>query len=598
MSAGVGPAGRRAVFVAALAIAALGGLSLSTWGGANAAGIVAPQVQATKSPSSPLIEKGEWAKVQLTIVGDTKQQPSPVPSAVVLAIDYSGSMQASDAYLQASAAAKDALALLVPGVDAVGVLRISSVADWLIPLAPLSAASIPSHQQTIDAQTAGGMTNYKEAFDKANQALAAYPAANKFVIFFSDGIPEPDTVAQQNYIYTHRYDPAASGIRYFTIAYGSSFAPILLQEMAESTGGVFFASGTAAGSLQAAFKSAVASGQTSLSAHAVEIVEIVNPKLKVRPESLTWSAVPPTVDPAKFQQQMSTAASTFPTTRKLAVPKLPELAQNQNFALTFDVTTDECLDGEDLDLTIDTPQSEVRWLAAGQAQTLAIPASKLGVRPCDVHLEKSYDPTTHIVTLTVRNDLPRTIEAVFVLEVTADGFRPAAPFTPAPELVDAANRQVRWGIYDVNKLSMPAGAEQKFAFRLSGETANAGPLPIDHTRAGVTWQTDRRLFAVPASSGAYTTLVADAQAGALSQAGADELNARMAVANFTFAVPKGTPVGKAPTSSGFDYVVAESSQSRELKLRVTPSEVIVYAWLQDSGRFPQVATPTGHIVPK
>ena len=215
-----------------------------------------------------------------------------------------------------------------------------------------------------------------------------------------------------------------------------------------------------------------------------------------------------------------------------------------------------------------------------------------------IHVDKEYDKATNNVTLTVRNALPRAIYNVQVMEVTTGHFRPGPPFSPTPDHIALDHRQVRWGIFDQNALSLAPGEERMFIFHLSGETGEAGPLPIDWVRAGVTCLVERWIFAEPVSSPYYAVLVQDAQGGTLSQAGADLLNTRMQDANFLFSVPSGTAINEAPQSSEFDYVVVGTQGSKELKLKVTPSEVLAYTVLRMSKRFPQEHTPQGHVVPK
>ena len=241
-----------------------------------------PQVKIDKSLSINPIGRREWTKVTITVVGDTRSQTTRVPVALVLALDFTGSMAAGNAYQTVAAAAKSVVGKLTPGTDQVALVALQDgVAKVLLPLT-LNLVGFP---QAIDNLQPNGLTNLQDAFIKTNDILKAATLPAKMAILMSDGVPYSDAYAvdwaQINYIMAHWNVPASFGIPYYTIGYGAEMNELLLDFLASKTGGLF-QKAPALQDVAKTFDIALETGSKTLSTRNVVITEVVSPKLRVR----------------------------------------------------------------------------------------------------------------------------------------------------------------------------------------------------------------------------------------------------------------------------------------------------------------------------
>lgn len=164
---------------------------------------------------------------------------------IVLVIDDSGSMSGSDPGFLRLAAARLAIDQL-PNQDLISVVKFDHAAYSVVEPTELSSANRAGLKQAVDDSPffAGG-TTYGPAFVQAKSHLAGMSAANKAVIFLSDG--DPVDPSQEEHL--------SLGVPVFTVGLG--FAPgDILTAIADQTGATYRAAQDAA-AVQSAFSAIV-----------------------------------------------------------------------------------------------------------------------------------------------------------------------------------------------------------------------------------------------------------------------------------------------------------------------------------------------------
>jgi calcium-activated chloride channel regulator 3/4 len=182
-----------------------------------------------------------------------------------LVIDRSGSMDGAP--LDNAKAAAQTLVDVIPlGRTALGVVSFDDTVQQDVAITPIvNATNQNSVKQTIGAITTGGAT---AIFDAASQALANLQAyrnahhtnANRVVFLLTDGQDNSSSVTQSDV--TNAY--LAADVPLITFGYGD-FAPDgVLRELADDTGGLFYASPTTFSEIQNAFLAAISSVSSTL----------------------------------------------------------------------------------------------------------------------------------------------------------------------------------------------------------------------------------------------------------------------------------------------------------------------------------------------
>jgi hypothetical protein len=542
-----------------------------------------PQIGIKKSVWPPEIFKLDWATVTITVTGDSRKQVAPVPTAVVLALDYSGSMAADSAYQEVSAAAKDVVSMLTPGVDRVAIITIRDKATVDVPL----TSNLAGIDQIIDGFEPDGKTNLQEAFDKANNELMADKSPNKIVILMSDGWPTtgPNAgQAQVTYLMNHCPVPVSYGIKYFAIAWGPAPNMPLLYLLATKTGGTYQEAPTKA-ELKAAFKAAYQQGAYWLHTTMVDVTEKVSKSLKIKPGSLNWSFPSSLEDQAKFKADVQAAEKVFYATNKLAVPRIHLLGKNEVFTLYFDVTSTTCTK-QQIVIDVDDAASQVAYEAGKAAPVVdPMPQAQLKVRPCAVILTKDLDEATHTVTLRVRNGLNREIADVDVHEELTGFFAAAPPIKPQPDELSPDSRRIRW-----RAGTMAPDAEHAFTFQIVGTAVSSGQpgsYELDAEGAVVAYATDVLQFEVLATQPEFQSFDHDLKSHALSQATCAFLTTK------NFHTEPGTAVQETPGAPEFGWIIDPGGWAFKVKATALGYEVYDFTLCRE--RFPQKTTSPNYV---
>ncbi len=193
---------------------------------------------------------------------------------IQIVIDRSGSMTGSP-LANAKEAAKNLVDAIPEGQTALGVISFASSPTQNQPITSIPNNDLfvkPSIKAVIDSISAGGFTAMFDAAELALTNLQAHQIANnttatQLVFLLSDGEDNSSCATQASV--TAQYQTA--DVPLITFGYGS-FAPEgVLRELADNTGGLFFASPTTLADIQKAFLAAIAtvSSSTNIASDAV-----------------------------------------------------------------------------------------------------------------------------------------------------------------------------------------------------------------------------------------------------------------------------------------------------------------------------------------
>lgn len=157
-------------------------------------------------------------------------------TAIVMVVDRSGSMSASNYGVSKLELVKEAMVRSVQVLDSgdsVGVLAFDDSFSWIIEPTTVSNSkdSLENHIYSIND---GGGTSIQPAFSEAVDVLAGYEADSKHIILMTDGQGEDSG-----------YEPIISkalnnNISVSTVAVGDDSATELLKEIAENAGGRYY----------------------------------------------------------------------------------------------------------------------------------------------------------------------------------------------------------------------------------------------------------------------------------------------------------------------------------------------------------------------
>jgi uncharacterized protein YegL len=182
-----------------------------------------------------------------------------------LVIDRSGSMD-GDPLDNAKAAAQTLVDVVPLTRTALGVISFDDSVQEQVAITPVANAATQSAiKQTIGGISSGGTTAIFDAASQALDDLEAYRSAHhtnaaRVVFLLTDGEDNSSSATQGEV--TSAY--LAAEVPLITFGYGS-FAPDgVLRELADDTGGLFFASPTTFSEIQAAFLAAISSVSSTL----------------------------------------------------------------------------------------------------------------------------------------------------------------------------------------------------------------------------------------------------------------------------------------------------------------------------------------------
>lgn len=458
-------------------------VSLAYWGcagGGGGASYNIPIPKPTKIADKKIIVKGEHARVTITIPGDSRKQKA-VPTGIVITLDESGSMQTGSAYTFSRAAAKAVVKLLRKGTDKVSLITFSSSASVKVPL----TGDFDKVNKAIDALgSPGGMTNIKDAFDKANTELKADKTTiNKMIILFTDGSPAPNEFSQIKYIQDNIKVPRDAGIQYFTVGYGN-VSELLLKFMADNTNGKYSLAPTLL-AIQKTFENAFNSVKDRLFTKSVVITETVSNDFIIKPNSLNYSFTG-IAEEKDFKNDLKKAEKNFYLTNTITFPKIPFLDKGRNFNFFFDVTAKTCWKKIKTLGVDDATKSKIAYSYGGATPPapVAIPQVNIDVKSCGVYVTKEFDETNLKVTIKVFNTYDKPITTVAVRELPSKYFNvilsTATPYNSKPYKVphppaDYTSTGVMW-----NFLSLPAGSTTELKFDVKAlPTTDKPPLPVN-----------------------------------------------------------------------------------------------------------------------
>lgn len=388
------------------------------------------EVERYINPSS--IVAGEWANVEIIVQGFEVLLEEPVPFDGVLIIDQSRSMDGSDPHDKRLAAAKTFLG----GAGAETRVAIVTISDE-----GRMVQSLTSNRQTLinkinglDGRE-GGATNIRDAMIKAQEELISngIEIRKKVIVLLTDGYPTPDTDDQENAILdeilpeANHYD-----IRYYTVGLGDWADRVLLELIADRTGG--FYSPTTPEGLADIYVYIGDEAARRVCPRQVVVKERVNPQLTVRQGSLSWQPDLYTISEAQQDD--------FYNTGRINV-EMGELGPNEHRSLTFDVGA-LCLhpDSEQdrVEIPVGRNGAKIEYTLGNVTGEVQIPQRILEcLKPGEIEIRKGFDPATSICTLAVKSkylDLPdrdNTIRNIRIFEAPSLYFQPLIrSIRPAP----------------------------------------------------------------------------------------------------------------------------------------------------------------------
>jgi Ca-activated chloride channel family protein len=160
---------------------------------------------------------------------------------IALAVDVSGSMNEKGKIAAARDGAMAFLAALSDR-DELGLMTFNSQVSWPRPFAAVGPSRAQT-KSTIGGLFADGGTALYDAVDQAYAALAKTPAPSRIsaLVVLSDGEDRDSRLGLDALLKRIRFDSEGSGIRVFTIGYGSDARADVLQKIADVTQGRYYA---------------------------------------------------------------------------------------------------------------------------------------------------------------------------------------------------------------------------------------------------------------------------------------------------------------------------------------------------------------------
>ena len=182
--------------------------------------------------------RGTLLEEMLPVTMDVRSKLDLPSLALMLVLDKSGSMTDGMFGTTRMELAKEAAmraAEVLTENDQVGVIAFDEAAKWVVPLQPVT--DIAAIQQRIGTIRAGGGTAFYTALFEASRALRETEAAQKHIIFLTDG--EAGDTGYESLV----DDMAAQDITLTTVAVGSGSDQRLLRSLAQRGGGRAYAAG-------------------------------------------------------------------------------------------------------------------------------------------------------------------------------------------------------------------------------------------------------------------------------------------------------------------------------------------------------------------
>ena len=160
---------------------------------------------------------------------------------VVLAIDVSGSMN-DEGKIGAARDGASAFVAALGDKDEMALMTFNSKASWALPLASVGA-SRDRLNATIGGLFAQGGTSLYDAVAEAYDSIAKTPPGSKIsaLVVLSDGADRDSRMSLNELLQKIRFDSEGAGIRVFTIGYGSDAKADVLEKIADSTQGRYYA---------------------------------------------------------------------------------------------------------------------------------------------------------------------------------------------------------------------------------------------------------------------------------------------------------------------------------------------------------------------
>ena len=406
-------------------------------------------------PDKSAIDMSEYATIDITVSGDTVYEQSGVETAVVIALDESGSMD--DLCTHSRAAAKTVVNSLNP-MDKVALVTFSTNAQKVVSLTTQHAQAIAAIN---NLPSPDGMTNVKAAFDLANTILLQDKTAiKKIVILFTDGMPTPLTQIDQ--LDDKKSFLNANNINYYTAGYGD-FSKAWLKDLAEDTGGEFCAP-TSPDDISVCFKTFWEEASQYVHAQQVIVNEVLSANFEVKPGSCTYSTGGGVKELKEFADGMEAAKSNFYSTGTLTTPPIYELPKGRTFNLSFAVKPKTC---QPVLAKLPVNDEKKTYLAfkygAGEFKVTPPQFNQeyIPVNPCGVYIDKNFEQINRVVTIEIRNTFQdRNVNDIHVVDILGEHVYGdayvATPFTYG------TLGQVVWPHYPPGSSWEPDGVEWRF----------------------------------------------------------------------------------------------------------------------------------------